>query len=159
MTDVAVPLLEDTVEIEAAPAAVWALVSDVCRMSEWSPQVSSTRLRAGFDRVALGTQFTNRNHHGDLVWTTHGEIVRFVPEQEIAFRVEENWAVWSFLLEPTGAGTRLTQRREIPDGISQLSIDLTDGFMGGQEEFTAALRAGMRQTLESIRSAAKAGSH
>lgn len=155
MTAAAVPLLEDCVEIDASPADVWALVSDVCRMSEWSPQVASTRLRAGFDEVALGTQFTNRNHEGELVWTTHGEIVRFEPERAIAFRVEENWSVWSFLLEPTERGTRLVERRELPDGISQLSIDLTDGFMGGQEEFTAGLRAGIRQTLDAIRAAAE----
>ncbi len=155
MTAAAVPLLEDAVEIDASPADVWDLVRDVCRMHEWSPQVTSARLRAGFDEVDLGTQFTNRNHHGELVWTTHGEVVRFVPEREIAFRIEENWAIWSFRIEPTDQGTRLTQRRELPDGISQLSVDLTDGFLGGQEDFTAILRDGMRQTLGRIKAAAE----
>lgn len=155
MTATAVPLLEDAIEIDAAPADVWDLVRDLRRMHEWSPQVTSTRLRAGFDEVDLGTQFTNRNHHGELVWTTHGEVVRFAPEREIAFRIEENWAVWSFRIEPTDRGTRLTQRRELPDGISQLSVDLTDGFMGGQAEFTATLRDGMRQTLGRIKAAAE----
>lgn len=149
------PLLEDSVEVDASPAAVWAMVSDVRRMAEWSPQVTSTRLRAGHDDITLGARFTNRNQHGELVWTTHGEIVRFEPERVIAFRIEENWAVWSFGLEPTGDGTCLTQRRETPEGISQLSIDLVEAFMGGQEEFTAALRAGMRETLERIRAAAE----
>ena len=156
MPAAAVPLLEDAVEIDATPGQVWELVRNVCRMSEWSPQVTSTRLRAGYDEVDLGTQFTNRNHLGELVWTTHGEIVRFAPEREIAFRIEENWAVWSFRLEPTPDGTRLTQRRELPDGISQLSVDLTEGFLGGQEQLTADLRDGMRQTLERLKAAAEA---
>jgi len=152
----AVSLLEDAVEIDASPARVWELVHDVCRMSEWSPQVTSTRLRTGYDEVGLGARFTNRNHLGELVWTTHGEIVRFAPERELAFRIEENWAIWSFRLEPTAHGTRLVQRRELPEGISQLSVDLTEGFLGGQEQLTANLRDGMRQTLERLKAAAEA---
>jgi uncharacterized protein YndB with AHSA1/START domain len=148
--------LQDAIDVAAPPATVWALVSDVCRMAEWSPQVTSTRLRAGFDAVALGTEFTNRNRHGELEWTTHGTIVRFEPEREIAFRIEENWVVWSFRLEPTDTGTLLTQRRETPDGISQLSADLTDGFLGGQEAFTESMRAGMRETLEALKATAEA---
>jgi len=150
------PLLEDQILISAAPSQVWELVRDVCRMPEWSPQVTSTRLRSGFDHCELGAQFTNRNKEGELEWTTHCEITRFEEERAIAFRVTENWVVWSFLLEPSDAGTVLTQRREAPEGISDLSLEITEGFMGGQAVFTATLRAGMRQTLERIKAAAEA---
>lgn len=150
------PLLEDSVHIDAPVSRVWELVSDVRRMPEWSPQVGSTRLRSGFERCELGAQFTNRNKEGELEWTTHGEITRFAVDREIAFRVTENWVTWSFALEPAGDGTLLTQRREAPEGLSELSIQLTDGFMGGQAAFTATLRAGMRQTLEGIKAAAEA---
>ena len=151
-------LLEDSIEIAAPAGRVWALVSDVRRMAEWSPQVTSTRLRSGYDEVALGAEFTNRNRLGELEWTTHGRIVRLEPERLLAFRIEENWVVWSFALEaagPGGTGTRLVQRREAPDGISDLSLELTDGFLGGQESFTATMRAGMRETLERIKAAAE----
>jgi uncharacterized protein YndB with AHSA1/START domain len=149
------PQLEGTIEISAPVDRVWALISDVRNMADWSPQVSSTRLRAGFDECALGAQFTNRNVHGELEWITHGEIVRFSPEAEISFRIEENWAIWGFHLAPIPGGTRLTQRREAPDGISDLSQQLTDGFLGGTDQFTDTLRVGMRQTLEGIRTAAE----
>ena len=150
------PTLEDSVHIDAPVGEVWALVSDVCRMPEWSPQVDSTRLRQGFEQVALGAQFTNRNSVGDLVWTTHAEVVRFEPEQEIAFRVEENWVIWSFTLVPDGTGTLLTQRRDAPDGVSELSLELTNGFMGGVETFTESMRAGMRETLAKLKATAEA---
>jgi uncharacterized protein YndB with AHSA1/START domain len=150
------PDLEASVHIDAPVETVWTLVSDVRRMPEWSPQVSSTRLRTGFDTVALGTQFTNRNHEGELEWTTHAEVVRFEPEREIAFRVEENWVIWSFTLAPDGTGTALTQRRDAPDGVSELSLELTNGFMGGVEVFTASMRDGMQQTLEKIKEQAEA---
>jgi uncharacterized protein YndB with AHSA1/START domain len=149
------PELMDSIHIAASPERVWALVGDVRRLPDWSPQVDSTRLRSGFDRVALGTQFTNRNSDGDLVWTTHAEVVRFEPEREIAFRVEENWVIWSFTLTPVGTGVELVQRRDAPDGISDLSLELTHGFMGGVEAFTASMRAGMRLTLERIKAEAE----
>lgn len=148
-------VLEQSIDIDAPPAHVWDLVHDVTRMPEWSPQVVSTRLRSGFDAVAVGAEFTNLNKQGEMEWVTHGEVVRLEPERELAFRIQENWAVWSFRLEPIDdGGTRLTQRRDTPDGISDLSLELTDGFLGGQEAFTETLRAGMRQTLERIRDAA-----
>lgn len=148
-------LLEQSIQIEAPAARVWALVSDVCRIPEWSPDVSSTRLRKGFEEMGLGAQFTNRNVLGELEWTTHGEIVRFDQAEAIAFRIEENWAVWSFQLTPEGEGTLLTQRREIPDGVSDLSREYTDRFLGGQDAYGEVLDRGMRQTLERIKTAAE----
>jgi uncharacterized protein YndB with AHSA1/START domain len=150
------PLLEDRIEISAPVSRVWELVSDVVRMPEWSPQVSSTRLRKGFVRCELGAEFTNLNHEGELQWTTHGKITRYDAEQAIAFRIADNYVIWSFLLEPAGDGTVLTQRRETPEGISDLSLEWTDAFLGGQAAFTETLRAGMRQTLERIKAAAEA---
>ncbi|WGX98103.1 SRPBCC family protein [Nocardioides sp. L-11A] len=147
--------LEDSIAIDAPPARVWALVSDVRRMAEWSPQVTSTRLAEGAE-LGEGAAFTNRNQHGELEWTTHARIVRFAPEEEIAFRVEENWAVWSFHLRAEDDGTLLTQRRSTPDGISDLSRELTEGFLGGMDVFTTALREGMRQTLTGIKATAEA---
>jgi uncharacterized protein YndB with AHSA1/START domain len=149
------PLLEDRIEIAAPPATVWALVSDVRRMPEWSPQVASTRLRKGFERCEVGTEFTNLNREGELEWTTHGEITRFEEDRLIAFRIKENYVVWSFSLEPTDGGTLLTQRRETPDGLSDLSMEWTDTYLGGQAAFTDLMRASMRQTLERLKAAAE----
>ncbi|TNM37303.1 SRPBCC family protein [Nocardioides albidus] len=148
--------LEDSIRIDAPPAAVWAIVSDVRRMAEWSPQVTSTRIKDGAE-PGEGVAFTNRNRHGELEWTTHARIVRFEPEREVAFRVEENWTVWSLHLAPSDAGgTLLTQRRSAPDGISDLSRDYTEEFLGGTDAFTASLRDGMRQTLAGIKATAEA---
>jgi uncharacterized protein YndB with AHSA1/START domain len=154
-----VPDLQATIEIDAPVEEVWALFSDVTRMTEWSPQVESVRLRSGFDEMALGTEFTNRNTlGGGLDWTTHATITAYDAPRELAFRVEENWVTWRFVLAPTATGTLLRQEREAPEGISDLSQQLTDGFMGGTETFTATMRAGMAETLERIKAAAeKAG--
>lgn len=146
-----VPPLEDSIEIEASGNRVWDVISDVRRLAEWSPQVESTRLHGDHDVVELGTRFTNANRHGELTWNTHGTIVTFRPGHEIAFRIEENWVIWSFRIDETDHHTViLTQRRDAPDGVSDLSRDLIEAFMGGQEAFTDMMRAGIRQTLRAI---------
>lgn len=145
--------LHDRITIAAPPAAVWALVGDLTRMAEWSPQVASTRISG---TTAEGTRFTNRNVHGELAWITHGEVVRLEPERHLAFRIEENWAVWSFELEPAeDGGTVLHQHRRTPEGISPLSLELTEGYLGGLEAFTATLRTGMATTLAGIKASAE----
>ncbi|MUL75177.1 SRPBCC family protein [Mycolicibacterium sp. CBMA 226] len=149
------PVLEESIDIAAAPDTVWTLVSDVRRMPEWSPQVESTRLRGGAEQVANGVEFTNLNSNGTFQWTTHGTVVRLDSGREIAFRIKENWAIWSLRLEPTPGGTKLTQRRESPDGSPDGTVQVIDGYMGGQDVFTESMRDGMRQTLRAIKAAAE----
>ena len=156
MTQTYETVLECSVEIDAPAEAVWDLVGDVRRIPEFSPYVLSTRLRAGFDHIAVGTEFTNLNRMGDVEWTTHGEVVRFEPGAAIAFKIAENWVVWSFQLATVESGaTRLVQRRETPDGISPFSLQATEASLGGQERFTQALRDGMRETLDRMKALAE----
>jgi uncharacterized protein YndB with AHSA1/START domain len=152
MTTTDIPQLEASIDIAAPADEVWALVSDLGRMAEWSPQVTSVRPKG---EPGLGMRFTNLNRAGELEWATHGEVVRFEPGRELAFRIEENWTVWSFSLSPEGDGTRLVQRRETPDGLSELSRTAVETRFGGQEVFTASMRDGMSRTLAAIKAAAE----
>lgn len=156
MTSTAVePLIEESIETSASPVRVWSLVSDLSNMSRWSPQVARTIVRG--TPVQLGTTALNINRDGFKVWPTRSQVVRFEPHREVAFRVKDNRTIWSFTLEPTPAGgTRIVQRRETPDGTSGISNRLVDLVFGGQQDFQASLRAGMRQTLERIKAEAEA---
>ena len=144
--------IEATVEIDASPAKVWELVSDLRNMARWSPQVVKTFVKTP---VAEGSTMFNINRRKLLVWPTQAKVVRFVPEQEIAFRVKENFTVWSYQLEPAGTGTRITARREAPQGISDLSVGLTKRALGGVDVFTEELQQGMRETLAKIKADAE----
>ncbi len=147
--------LEATVDVSASPAEVWALVSDVERMASWSPQVVRSKVRGG--AVQLGSKFSNLNRQKLLFWPTTGKVVRFDPHRDFAFRIAENRTIWSFQLEPLpGGGTRVTQRREVPDGISSISLRSTKVALGGIDKFTDRLRDGMRQTLDRIKAEAEA---
>lgn len=153
MNDV-LPLIEETIETTAPRVRVWALVSDLANMSRWSPQVWKTIVRER--PVQLGTRTFNINRRGLLVWPTRSKVVRFEPHHEVAFRIKDNFTIWSFLLEDTeSGGTRITQRREAPDGVSGISRTLTKRVLGGQAPFQAELREGMQQTLRRIRTEAE----
>lgn len=152
LTDV--PVLEESIEIAAPPARVWELVRDPRQMSRWSPQTWKSFLRGG-GQPGVGSRFVNVNRKGLLVWPTTSKVVRFELEREIAWRVKENYTIWSLTLEPAGTGTRLVQRREAPEGISDVSVRLVNAAMGGQDRFTDDLRAGMRDTLLQIKAEAE----
>lgn len=146
--------IEQSVDVAAPPEKVWALVSDLPRLAQWSPQVlrSWTKGRAP---IGQGTYLTNINHRGLLIWPTHSKVVRFEPGREIAWKIKENGSTWSFILEPTPTGTHLVQRRDAPNGLSEISISLTDKLMGGQPTFQAELQQGMRQTLAQVKALAE----
>jgi uncharacterized protein YndB with AHSA1/START domain len=145
---------EASIEIAAPPAAVWELVSDLRNMSRWSPQCRKTIVRGGV--MQEGAKLININRQGLLFWPTQAMVTEFVPEQKVAFKIRENWTIWSFTLIPTSdGGTRLIQRREAPKGISDLSVKLTKAVLGGVEDFTSGLEQGMNQTLSRIKADAK----
>ena len=148
LTDVAA--LEASIDIAAPPAEVWSLVSDLRNMSRWSPQCRKTIVRGGVMRE--GAKLVNINRRGLLFWPTQAMVTEFVPDRRIAFKIKENWTVWSFELSPTAdGGTRLVQRREAPKGISDVSVGLTKAVLGGVEGFTTELVQGMNQTLQKIK--------
>jgi uncharacterized protein YndB with AHSA1/START domain len=151
LTDVAP--IQATIEIAAPPATVWALVSDLRAMPRWSPQTVKSFLRGD---NGLGARFVNINRKGLLVWPTQSKVVRYVEGSEIAWRVKENFTVWSLRLEPTpDGGTRLVQTREAPDGISDVSVNLTKVAFGGVPKFTETLQTDMGTTLTRIKAAAE----
>lgn len=152
LTDVAP--ISATIDISAPPAAVWAVVSDLRNMPRWSPQTAKSILRG---ENGPGAHFLNINRKGVLVWPTRSKVVRFEADQEIAWRVKDNYTVWSLRLDPTaGGGTRVTQTREAPEGISDVSVRLTKAVFGGVPAFTDTLQRDMGATLARIKAEVEA---
>lgn len=142
-------LIESSIEIDATPAAVWDVVSDLKRMGEWSPQC---RKMIVFGReVKKGTRTLNINRAGKLHWPTNAKVVDFEPGKKIAFRIVENRTIWSYELEPTPTGTRLTESRRAPHGVSAPSNFATERGMGGIDKFEDALERGIKKTLVRIK--------
>jgi len=150
LTDVAP--ISASIDIAAPPAQVWAQISDLRNMAQWSPQTAKSILRGGGAATAEGAKFLNINRMGLLVWPTQSKVVRFQENSEIAWRVKENFTVWSLRLEETAdGGTRLTSTREAPEGISDVSVRMTKFVLGGIPKYTSTLEQDMAETLKKIK--------
>ncbi|GAB2640785.1 SRPBCC family protein [Gordonia jinhuaensis] len=147
----AAPLIEGSIDIDASPEKVWAVISDLSRMGEWSPQCRKQIVRGG--PVKVGTKTININRRGLLVWPTTATVVRYEPNKEIAYRINENNTVWSYTITPNGDGVRLTERREAPEGTTKVSQFLVDKVLGGEKDFEAELSRGIDDTLARIKTA------
>ena len=145
-------VLEFSTEIDAPVERVWSIVSDLKRMGEWSPQC---RKMVVFGEVRQGARTLNINRKGMLVWPTTANVVALAPKERIAFRVSENKTVWSYTLEAIGSGTRVTERREAPNGTSALSQFFVKRFLGGNSGLEADLKRGMESTLARIKTEAE----
>lgn len=148
----AAPLLKAEIDINAPVTEVWNLISDFRRMPEWSPQC---RWMKPLGAVRAGTRTINVNRRGRLFWPTTSVITEYEPDRKLAFRVVENRSVWSYELEPTAAGTRVTESRHAENGTSAFSASVIKLFMGGAESFDQELVAGMNASLEKIKAAAE----
>lgn len=147
--------LEATIAIDATPERVWAVVSDLSRMPEWSPQC---RVMRPLGAVREGTRTVNINRQGWKWWPTTAKVVRFEPNASIAFRVVDNRSVWSFDIAPAAHGATLTQRRTIPpQGTTWISRKGIDALLGGADDFDDRLVAGMNATLAKIKDAVERG--
>lgn len=152
----AIGAIESSIEIDAPPARVWEVVSEVRNATEWSSQ--AWRIFSPGGRTTKGTWAINLNKRGPIVWPTTSRVVEFEPGRRFANRINENTTVWVFELEPTpSGGTRLTERREVPDGLTFISRFLTDKLFGGQKSFTAEMDRGVSTSLQRIKALAERG--
>jgi hypothetical protein len=141
--------LRASIDIAARPADVWAVVSDLRRTGEWSPECSRVVPVGG---VRAGGWLLGLNRRGPVRWATVSRIVHVDPAGEITWKVLTNGSVWTYRLEPAGTGTRLVETRETPRGVSGFARWFTERFLGGLCGHDDELEAGMAGGLERIRS-------
>jgi uncharacterized protein YndB with AHSA1/START domain len=145
-------VLQAQIDIDASPDKVWALVSDLRLMPKWSPQC---RLMKAFGPLRPGTKTINVNRRNFLIWPTTSRVTEVIPEQKLAFRVNENNTVWTYELEPTATGTRLVETRHAENGVKPVSNFLVNAVMGGVPSFERELVEGMNASLSRIKAAAE----
>jgi len=89
-----------------------------------------------------------------LAYDEHGH--RGHPEKKLAFRVNINHTIWSYELEPTDKGTRVTETRHAENGVTAIS---THGDQTRLWEvcpvFERELVDGMNATLSRIKASAE----
>lgn len=142
-----------SVDIAASPEEVWAVVSDVTRMPEWSPELR--RLFAlGRGEPQVGTVLLGINRRGYVAWPTTSRVTRFEPGRAVAWKTRESGATWTYELEPVAGGTRLSGRRDLPRFT--LGTTLLAPVIGGAGGHDVELAAGIAATLERIKATVEA---
>lgn len=155
-TAAALPADQVSVSISAPPAEVYAVVSDVTRMGELSPECTGGRWLDGATGPVVGARFKGTNRRGPIRWSTTNTVVAAEPGRAFAFETKQSGMGWRFDLEPEGGGTRLTQSRAPFRSYPFVARAFTSLLLGGVDEHTDELRAGMQATLERVKELAEA---
>ncbi len=100
----------------AAPAEkVWALVADLPRMGEWSPENAGGKWIKGATGPALGAVFRGSNKNGVRRWSTNATVIACEPGKLFEFAVTSGplgIAHWRYEFEDTESGCRVTESWE-----------------------------------------------
>ena len=142
---------EVTVRMAAPPEKVWALVSDVTRIGEFSPETFEARWTRGSTGPEVGAYFkghVRRNGVGPTYWTPC-QVTACVPGEVFEFRVgTEDLAVnnWGYRIQPDGDGSLVTEYFRLEPRLPLRLYWLVLGKLRGRTNDT-----GMRTTLEKMK--------
>jgi uncharacterized protein YndB with AHSA1/START domain len=134
-------------EIHAPADTVWAMISDVTRMGEWSPETTSCTWLKGATGPDVGAKFKGSNRNGSKRWTTTCTVVESQPGSAFVFRVDVGpvkVAQWAYRLTPTADGCTVTETWT--DRRSSFIARLGKPLSGVADRSVHNL-AGMEQTL------------
>jgi len=118
------PTTEEDVWIDAEPASVWRLISDIELMTTLSDELYAVEWIAPATGPGPGAAFRGFNRAGTTTWSTVSYIVTYEPDHCFAWAVNSltcPGAIWRFTLLPDNGGTRLTQWVQIGPGVSGVS--------------------------------------
>ncbi len=144
------PDLSVSRDIAAPPAAVFAALTDITRMGEWSPETHLAEWNDGFSEPALGAMFTGHNRNGDKEWTTEAKIVELERDERFFFDCESRgfvFASWGYSIEPIEGGCRVTEHWQDhrPESFFEQSAAIS-----GVADRASHNEAGMRATLDRL---------
>jgi uncharacterized protein YndB with AHSA1/START domain len=152
---------EATVSVRADAGRVWAMVTDVTRMGEWSPETARAEWLDGATGPAVGARFKGYNRRGKTRWSTTCEVVEAEPGRAFAFAVggaAKPETVWRYRFDPVGDGVDVTESFELVKPLGFFSR-LVTRVTTGVKDREADLEDGMRATLAALKQAAEAPSH
>lgn len=142
-----------SVVIDAPVDRVWALIGDVTRTGEWSPENTGAVWLDGATGPAVGARFKGTNRRGRTRWTTTCEVIAAEPGREFAFVTgsrDKPATVWRYLLEPTAGGARVTESFELVKPLGAVSRLLTRITTGVQDR-RADLEENVRVSLANLK--------
>jgi hypothetical protein len=156
-------VVEVATRIGAPREAVWAVITDVTRMSEFSPELVKARwLDTGVERPVVGARFSGTNNLGGFEWARVCTVVTAEEPTTFAYIVGDRFdgtptGEWRFEIETDGSGTVLRQRfshtREGRSGTRLLAEQDPANAESIIDVRRSVLERGMATTLEAIKKA------
>jgi hypothetical protein len=142
-------------DISATPDVVWALVSDLPRMGNWSPENDGGEWVKGATGPAPGAKFKGRNANGSKQWSTGVTVLDATPGERFSFAVTSGpfkIAEWAFDIEATDGGCRVTETWSDQRGGLMKKLG---GVASGVDDRVEHNRTGMEATLAGVAAAAE----
>ncbi|MET8982244.1 SRPBCC family protein [Streptomyces sp. NPDC004539] len=161
--------LRADIRVAATPEEVYAVVSDLPRSAEWSPECRGGEWISGAPG-AVGSVFRGENLRSEDVvawaplvrgtWYTEARVTAAEPGRTFRWMMlshanEDQESVWGFDVEPADGGSRLVHHFRMGKataGIHKITADLDETerekFVG---EWTAKLESDLDATLKRIK--------
>ena len=143
-------------EIKAPASTVYAMVADLTRMGEWSPENTGAKWLGNATAAKPGAKFQGTNKNGSKNWKTVGLVTAADADRLVEFKVKAGplkVADWRYEIESVGDGCRVTESfTDLRGGL----IKFIGSRATGVADRDAHNRAGMEKTLENLKAAAEA---
>jgi hypothetical protein len=149
---------EVSVHVDAPADAVYALVSDLPRMGEFSPECTKVVWRGGATGPAVGAKFRGWNKKGIIRWFTDGKVTEATPGKAFAFDITSfgiGVAGWGYRIEADADGDGCTLTEMWDDHRTQRLFKAASGIAVGVRDRKTHNTAGMEATLRQIKGAAE----
>ena len=144
------------IDIDAPPERVYALLADVTRMGEWSPECVRCRWIGAHRRPEVGARFRGTSRNGWRRWSTVSTVVAATPGRTFAFAVTYfrlPVATWRYEFRAKGrAGTHLAE--SVEDRRGRLIRALSPLITGSHDRSRRNTET-MRATLSRLKTAAE----
>ena len=148
--------LEISRDIAAPPEQVYAAISDVTRMGEWSEECHTCAWHEGYDSPVVGAVFDGHNRNGTHEWTTQGKVIEADAGRAFAFEcsmMDFHYSTWGYRIEPIGSGSRVTEWSEDlrPESVMEFSRQ-TSGVDDREERNRANMSMTLARLAQSVES-------
>ena len=147
---------EVSLHMDAPPQKVWALVSDITRIGEFSPETFEAKWTRGSTGPEVGASFkghVKRNGVGPTYWSPC-QVTKSVPDEVFEFAVGSDSVTvnnWGYRLETEanadgGVGTRVTEYYRLEPMLPLRLYWMVMGHLRGRSN-----EKGMLTTLEKMK--------
>jgi hypothetical protein len=143
-----------SLHMNASAEDVYALVADVTRTPEFSPEILECTWLDGATGPELGARFKARNKVPNRpAWHNKPVVTVADPGREFAFARTEPFGgtvEWNYRFEPDRNGTLVTESYTVTRPLGRVGWFII-GVLFARKDRRADLRAGMEQTLQRLR--------